>query len=70
MLSSATQVDFMSSTKIFLSLCLLVCTIAFPGCAEEGNKVNEAPDTAAQEAQMLNLSNDLNQSLEMKPGEE
>lgn len=60
----------MSFSKMLLCLPLLAFTLVFVGCAEEGNTVNEAPDLAGQEAEMLDLSNDLNSSIEMKPGEE
>ena len=60
----------MSFSKMLLCLPALALTLVVVGCAEEGNTVNEAPDIAGQEAEMLDLSNDLNSSLEMKPGEE
>ena len=58
----------MSLSHIFRCFAL-VATVAFiSGCAsEEGNTVNAEPEITDQQA--LDLSNDLNESLEMKPGQ-
>lgn len=59
---------FMSFSHLFRCFALLATVALFSGCAsEEGNTVNAEPEITDQQA--LDLSNDLNDSLEMKPGQ-
>ncbi|MGC6444412.1 MAG: hypothetical protein ACON4H_17305 [Rubripirellula sp.] len=58
----------MSFSHLFRCFALLATVALFSGCAsEEGNTVNAEPEITDQQA--LDLSNDLNDSLEMKPGQ-
>jgi hypothetical protein len=58
----------MSFSHLFRCFALLATVALFSGCAsEEGNTVNPEPEITDQQA--LDLSNDLNDSLEMKPGQ-
>ena len=58
----------MSFSHLLRCFALFATVAFFCGCAsEEGNTVNAEPEITDQQA--LDLSNDLNDSLEMKPGQ-
>jgi len=58
----------MTNFKLSLGFCLLSALLFLPGCAEQGNSVNEAPEI--DESPMMDLSKDLESSMEMKPDAE